>query len=75
MEVTTRRIVRIIPGQAAGGQPLVHGTKVILDDGSILEGITCVELVANPGDSPLWQVRLSAAAEFMSAVGAEQSKV
>lgn len=71
MEVTTRRIVSIIPAEAEPGQAqTVFGTKVVLDDGSVIDNIHRIELVADP-KTKVWTACLHVHAALQGELNAE----
>jgi hypothetical protein len=69
--MTTRRIVSIKPAEAQPGQAQsVFGTQVLLDDGSVIDNIHRIELVADP-ETKVWTARLHVHAALLGELNAD----
>lgn len=52
-----KNLMKIVPGMSEDGKPtLTHGTRVVLPDGTEVQGVTHIELVAHVND--VWRAKI-----------------
>lgn len=70
----TIQLITVVPIPSKPGKPTVtHGTQVLLPDGSKLDGVTRIELVAEVND--VWRARIDCLANVPEMAGLQLNSV